>query len=319
MSAFQSYALCISSSCEKYEKKYLAIVVAKIVCYDFNRKKFGEINEVKSDASEVGRRIKEIRTNLGYSMSQFGELISNSPKTTVNNWERGINLPKEDKLKKIALLGKMTTNELLYGSPEEFITKIVVNHFRVQLNPLFIQQIILFLNQQKIDLYDEMTIIEFIQGIIDSGSLVEEESTYLSYNPVIGSDNLYLASETNNEEIGSPIFYVYVERKMDRIHYLPFTFSEHQKEQLYTLPSLNSQLEIDYYTRQFPLLDVELKESIIVYYGIKEEDNTANIVRYEYDDQKNFYSTNQKNDGINLYNPFKVELEKIVAYFDREH
>lgn len=73
---------------------------------------------MESDASEVGRRIKEIRTDLGYSMSQFGELISNSPKTT--------------------------TNELLYGSPEEFITKIVVDRFRSQLNQLFIQQINFF-------------------------------------------------------------------------------------------------------------------------------------------------------------------------------
>ncbi|MBE6173207.1 MAG: XRE family transcriptional regulator [Enterococcus faecium] len=274
---------------------------------------------MKPDAIEVGRRIKEIRTNLGYSMSQFGELISNSPKTTVNNWERGINLPKEDKLKKIALLGKITTNELLHGSPEEFIKKIVVDHFRLQLNPLFIQQIILFLKKQKIDLYDEMTIIEFIQGIFDSGSLVEEESTYLSYNPVIGYDNLYLASETTNEEIGAPIFYVYVERKMDRIHYLPFTFSEHQQEPLYTLPSLSSQLEIDYYTRQFPLLDVELKESMIVYYGIKKEDNTDNVIQYKYDDQKKSYSINQKKYETNLYNPFQDELEKMVAYFDREH
>lgn len=273
---------------------------------------------MKPDAIEVGKRIKEIRTNLGYSMSQFGELISNSPKTTVNNWERGINLPKEDKLKKIALLGKVTTDELLHGSPEDFITKIVVDHFRVQLNPLFIQQINLFLKQQKIDLYDEMTIIEFIQRIFDSGSLVEEVSTYLSYNPVLGSGDLYLASETTNEEIGSPIFYVYVERKMDRIHYLPFTFSEHQKEQLYTLPSLSSQLEIDYYTRQFPLLDLELKESMIVYYGIK-EDNTTNVILYKYYDQNKSYSINQKNDETNLYQPFKAELEKMAAYFDREH
>ncbi|WP_368256883.1 hypothetical protein [Enterococcus innesii] len=88
---------------------------------------------------------------------------------------------------------KTTTNELLYGSPEEFITKIVVDHFRLQLNPLFLQQIILFLNQQKIDLYDEMAIIEFIQGIFDSGSFIEEERSYLSYSPVIGYDNLYTA------------------------------------------------------------------------------------------------------------------------------
>ncbi|WP_288362472.1 helix-turn-helix domain-containing protein [uncultured Enterococcus sp.] len=318
MSAFQSYALGISLPTEKYEKKYLTIVVAKIVCYDFNSKKFGEINEVKSDAIEVGRRIKEIRTNLGYSMSQFGELISNSPKTTVNNWERGINLPKEDKLKKIALLGKTTTNELLYGSPEEFITKIVVNHFRVQLNPLFIQQIILFLNQKKIKLYDEMTIIEFIQEIFDSDSFIEEESIYLSYSPVIGYDNLYTASDKKNKEIGAPIFYVYIEMERNRVHYLPFTFLKHQKEQLRTLPTLRSQIEIDYYTRQFPLLDVELKESMIFYYGIK-ENNTAIVARYEYDNQKKSYSINQKNDEIETYAPFKVELDKMLAFFDREH
>lgn len=318
MSAFQSYALCISSSYEKYEKKYLAIVVAKIVCYDFNSKKFGEINEVKSDAIEVGRRIKEIRTNLGYSMSQFGELISNSPKTTVNNWERGINLPKEGKLKKIALLGKTTTNELLYGSPEEFIRKIVVDHFRLQLNPLFIQQIILFLNQQKINLYDEMAIIEFIQGIFDSGSFIEEESSYLSYSPVIGYDNLYTASEKKNEEIGAPIFYVYIERERNRAHYLSFTFLEHQKEKLRSLPVLKSQLEIDYYTRQFPLLDVELKKSMILCYGIKKDD-TAIIARYEYDNQKKSYSINKKIDAIDIYDPFKVELDKTVAFFDRKH
>lgn len=58
-SAFQSYSLCISLLTKKYEIKYPSLVVAKIVCYDFNSKKFGEINEVKSDAIEVGRRIKE--------------------------------------------------------------------------------------------------------------------------------------------------------------------------------------------------------------------------------------------------------------------
>lgn len=273
---------------------------------------------MKPVAIEVGRRIKEIRTNLGYSMSQFGELISNSPKTTVNNWERGINLPKEDKLKKIALLGKTTTNEILYGSPEELITKIVLDHFRLQLNPLFIQQIILFLKRQRIDLYDEMAIIEFIHGIFDSGSFIEEESSYLSYSPVIGYDNLYTASEKKNKEIGEPIFYVYMERERNRVHYLPFTFLEHQKEQLRTLPTLRSQIEIDYYTRQFPLLDVELIESIIFYYGVK-EDNTAIITRYEYDNQKNSYSINQKSDEIDIYDPFKVELDKMVVFFDREH
>lgn len=92
-------------------------------------------------------------------------------KTTVNNWERGINLPKGDKLKKIALLGKFTTNELLYGIPEKFITKIGLAHFQLQFNLLVIQQIIAFLEQHKVDLYDEMTIIELVQGIVNPGTI----------------------------------------------------------------------------------------------------------------------------------------------------
>lgn len=96
---------------------------------------------------------------------------------------------------------KVTTNELLYGTPEEFISTIIVEHFRLQLNPPFLKQIIAFLEKQKIDLYDEMSIIEFVQGIVDSGSLVEQGSTYLSYTPILGSDDLYLAIITRNEEV----------------------------------------------------------------------------------------------------------------------
>ncbi|MBE6170186.1 MAG: hypothetical protein E7152_11135 [Enterococcus casseliflavus] len=193
-----------------------------------------------------------------------------------------------------------------------------MEHFRVQLNPLFIQQIILFLNQKKINFYDEMTIIEFIQGIFDSGSFIGEESSYLSYSTVIGYDNLHTASEKKNEEIGAPIFYVYIERGRNRVHYLPFTFIEHQKEKFCSLPALKSQLEIDYYARQFSLLDVELKKPMIFYYGIKKDD-TAIVARYEYDDQKKSYSINQKNDEIDIYDPFKVELDKMVAFFEGGH
>lgn len=274
---------------------------------------------MKPDAIEVGIRIKKIRTDLGYSMSQFGELISNSPKTTVNNWERGINLPKEDKLKKIALLGKVTTNELLYGTPEEFISTIIVEHFRLELNPLFLKQIIVFLEKQKIDLYDEMAIIEFVQGIVDSGSMVEQESKYLSYTPIVGSNNLYLASTTRNGEVIEPAFFVYVEKEKNRVHYLPYLFAENQSELFYTVPELNKQLSIDYFTRQFPLLDVELNQSTIVHYGIKEKENAANIIEYRYnDDEKTFEVEHSVNDS-RIYEPFKIETEKTAAYLRENH
>lgn len=265
---------------------------------------------MKPDAVEVGKKIREIRTDLGYSMSQFGELVSDSPKTTVNNWERGINLPKGDKLKRIALLGKTTTNELLYGSPEEFIGKIGKEHFRLQFNPLIIQQIIDFLEQRKIDVYDEMTIIEFIQGIIDSGMLVEQESKYLSYTPIVGSDNLYLAMVSSNKEIGEPIFYVYVEPSKNYVHFLPYTFVEHQEELYYEWPALKSQVNIDYYTRQFPLLNVALEESTIICYGINKQRKELDIMEYTYNESTKVFDKSQSVDETVVHNPFQIEKKK---------
>lgn len=274
---------------------------------------------MKPDAIEVGIRIKKIRTDLGYSMSQFGELISDSPKTTVNNWERGINLPKEDKLKKISLLGKVTTNELLYGTPEEFISTIIVEHFRLQLNPLFLKQIIAFLEKQKIDLYDEMAIIEFVQGIVDSGSMVEQESTYLNYTPILGSDNLYSATITRNGEVTEPVFFVHVEKEKNRVHYLPYTFAENQSELFYNVPGLNKQLDIDYFTRQFPLVEVELNQSTIVYYGIKEKEDTANIIEYRYNDREKIFDVEKTVNNSRIYEPFKIETEKTAAYLRQNY
>ncbi|MGG5314484.1 helix-turn-helix domain-containing protein [Enterococcus sp. AZ072] len=272
---------------------------------------------MKPDTVEVGKRIRLIRTNLGYSMSQFGELVSNSPKTTVNNWERGINLPKGDKLKKIALLGKTTANEILYGLPEEFISKIGIEYFRVQLNPLIIKQIITFLKQRKIDLYDEMSIIEFLQGILNSDTLVEQESTYLTYTAMIGSDNLYLAL-VNDKGIEKPVFYVYVEKELHRIHYLPYTFAERQEELYYDWPALKTQLSIDYYARQFSLLGIELKKSVIVYYGIFKQKKDLNIMEYIYDDSTKIFEKNGRPDQTIVYDPFIKETEKMLLYLKWE-
>ncbi|MBO1142359.1 helix-turn-helix transcriptional regulator [Enterococcus avium] len=269
---------------------------------------------MKPNTVEVGKKIRQIRTDLGYSMAQFGELISDSPKTTVNNWERGINLPKGDKLKKIALLGKISTEELLYGSPEEFITKLGVEHFRIQFNPRFVRQIIAFLEQRKIDLYDEMMVIEMIQGIMDSGAFVERESTYLSFSPITGSDNLYLAVVTKNEEVGKPSFYVFVEKEENRVHFLPYTFADRQEELYFDQPILKGQVKIDYFTRQFPLLDVSLKKSTIVYYGIDKQKQKINVMEYSYNDSDKVFDKSQKIEESIIYEPFQMETKKMVAY-----
>lgn len=71
------------------------------------------------DPIEVGRRIRNIRTNImGLSMDDFGHRIDGKAKSgTVSNWETGKNLPNNKRLRRIAELGDMSVDELLYGAP----------------------------------------------------------------------------------------------------------------------------------------------------------------------------------------------------------
>ena len=48
---------------------------------------------MKPNKKEVGLRIKEIRKKLGYSMETFGEIVSQSPRSSVNSWEKGVSIP----------------------------------------------------------------------------------------------------------------------------------------------------------------------------------------------------------------------------------
>lgn len=271
---------------------------------------------MKVDQQRVAKKIREIRTDLGYSMAQFGELISNSPKTTVNNWERGINLPKEDKLKKIAILGKTTVEELLYGTPEEVLTNLLKDHFQLQVNPAFLQQILAFLKQQKVDVYDEMTIMEFLQGIMDSGMLVERNDPYLTYSKVEGTESLYTAAAVNDPLDPSPRYYAYVDVKNNRVHLLPYTFAKRQKYLYHNLPDLTNQVTIDFFTRAFPLLDIKINTSSIIYYGVNRKEKILSIIKYKYNSQVRLY--NVVKEEVEKYEPFALELRKVVYFYKNQ-
>ncbi|WP_248623901.1 helix-turn-helix domain-containing protein [Eremococcus coleocola] len=62
--------------------------------------------------ADVGWKIKKIRLNLGETMEEFGKRF-NTSKGTVNNWEKGRNLPNKNNLLLIAELGNTTVNDLL--------------------------------------------------------------------------------------------------------------------------------------------------------------------------------------------------------------
>lgn len=62
--------------------------------------------------TQLGNRIKSIRLSLGETMEEFGARF-NTSKGTVNNWEKGRNLPNKKSLLIIANLVNLTVEEFL--------------------------------------------------------------------------------------------------------------------------------------------------------------------------------------------------------------
>lgn len=75
---------------------------------------------------EIGHKIKEIRQQTNLSMESFGKLF-NPPasKGVVSNWENNYNYPNSERLLRIAELGNITVNELLYDSLDDYARRLL--------------------------------------------------------------------------------------------------------------------------------------------------------------------------------------------------
>lgn len=81
--------------------------------------------EIKIDKKEFGRRIFNIRQIKGLTLEQFGEIKGlNTHKSIVLRWEKGLSLPRRERLDVLAKLGNMTVNQLLYGGSEQDIEEL---------------------------------------------------------------------------------------------------------------------------------------------------------------------------------------------------
>ena len=85
-----------------------------------NLKKIAEIGGVSihelTYRKPIGKKIKSIRKNLGYSQLEFSKVVG-ATKSAVANWENGYNYPNNDRLKEIAELGNTTVFQLLNSNP----------------------------------------------------------------------------------------------------------------------------------------------------------------------------------------------------------
>lgn len=71
---------------------------------------------MKKNPDEVGRKIRMIRESKGMTTEAFAEIFEPpASKGTVSKWENGKYLPNNKRLVKIAELGNVSVNDLLYS------------------------------------------------------------------------------------------------------------------------------------------------------------------------------------------------------------
>ena len=79
--------------------------------------------KININKKAVGSRIKQIRTNKGYTLESFGKLFGAS-KSNVQKWETGFTLPNKERLASISKIADLTVNELMYGSIDEYLENL---------------------------------------------------------------------------------------------------------------------------------------------------------------------------------------------------
>lgn len=87
---------------------------------EFNLKRNQDENINKK---QVGRRIMAIRKRKFLTLIEFAIRIGAS-KSSVSDWEKGFRLPPEAALTKIAILGNMSVDKLLYGNGKNDVEEI---------------------------------------------------------------------------------------------------------------------------------------------------------------------------------------------------
>lgn len=275
---------------------------------------------MKPNKKKVGERINEIRTNLGYSMEEFGKLIGNSPRSSVNNWEKGVSIPKRDKLEKIALLGKMMPDQILYGRADEYLYDLIEQNFGVKFSDSILLEIFETIPPEKRN-YDDMMWLAVAKYFIDNGTYGKRVG-HLVYTSMLGLPNLYAGryknefieqSETFNQlEI---MYYAYTEVEENRLHIIPFSLNEKNRELFFEVPMyIEKEGEHQVFTENFGEIGLTLGGSSIIYYGIDKKKEMKDIRAFQYNDKDNNYVLKETDDSAYLemfINELNKEIQQI--------
>ena len=75
------------------------------------------------DKKAVGRRIKTIRLKKGYTQEELGRIIE-AGKSSISNWENGVELPTGWRLFQLLDALELSINELFYGAAKKDIQEL---------------------------------------------------------------------------------------------------------------------------------------------------------------------------------------------------
>lgn len=247
----------------------------------------------------VGKRILQIRKKYGYSMQKFGEIIDNTPKGSVNSWEKGVNLPNEKRLKQIATLGNITLNELLYGSFKEYVDMLIVEKLGIQLPKEFADNFYQMIQQNGYTYGDDMEIVRLVNGFMTYYNLATKE-TAVFYQPTAYSGDFF-EGIIQRADYSVLVCHAYADRKNNTLHIIP-AFGEEQNEERIDFSHVVDKLTLphnnNYFTSGFLTLGLTLRDSKLIYYGIDDRDYIAQIMPYEYDYEADAYILNENLDFI---------------------
>ncbi len=255
------------------------------------------------DKQAVGNRIRQIRQELKLSMEKFGKLIGDLPRSTVNNWERGINLPKTETLHQIAEIGHVTNEYLLYGDQENQYILEMLQKKAGKLDPkiedLIVDEI------KHADLVSEKEMDRMIEFFI-TNLIPPTEQDQFTFQCIDEKKQLYLGSTNFGKEAQ---LYLQHDNQNHILHMMPFTFSNFSVDRI--LVYLANQKSYSYFGKHLPK---ELGEKAILLYSINQLTSDVRIAPLVYSEETASYQYTEDNQYLleqqYLYLPFVMEVEK---------
>lgn len=263
---------------------------------------------------EVGKRILQIRKKYGYSMQEFGQIIDNAPKGSVNSWEKGVNLPNDTRLRQIATLGNLTLNELLFGSLKDYVNTLVVEKLGIPLPKEFGDIFCQLLQQNGYTYGKDIEIIRLVNGFLTYYNLSTKE-TAIFYQPTAYSSD-YFEGIIQKADYSVLVCNAYSDRQNNTLHIIP-VFGEDQNEEcidfFHALDKLTFSHKNNYFTSGFLTLGLKLRDSKLIYYGIDEKDCTVKIMPFEYNCETDAYLLNE-NLNFSINERFSREATKETVF-----